>query len=216
MDDALVELLAGQTLAQRLRHQVHEVEGPLAVLHGLSPLLLPLVGLPPQPVGARGRGRPWPAGGIVMKDGQHGGARNGRLGTSGDRTGLTQPCSTRFFMKTRTSWNLPRFDSSADTRFSWASRTSRAFSSSLRSPHTSGVSQASAFAAPDGVDGQQLVEPQVADELEVALAHPGQDEAALRRLLAQFESDPGEDTEERAVHARAPQEIDDEADSSPT
>ena len=46
-------------------------------------------------------------------------------------------------MKTRTSWNFPRFVSSAVTRFSCASSTRRAFSSSPRSPHTRGVLHAS-------------------------------------------------------------------------
>ena len=50
VDDPLVELLAGQALAQRLRHEVHEVEGALAVVRGLPAQLLPPVGLLRLPV----------------------------------------------------------------------------------------------------------------------------------------------------------------------
>ncbi len=42
-----------------------------------------------------------------------------------------------------TSWNLRRFSSSAETRFSWASSTIRAVSISERSPQTSGVARSS-------------------------------------------------------------------------
>jgi hypothetical protein len=60
--DALVQLLAGQPLAERLRHQVHEVERPLPVLDGPFPLLLKRVRIPPEPVERQAQRRQRPGG----------------------------------------------------------------------------------------------------------------------------------------------------------
>ena len=56
MDDALEQRLAGQALAQRLDHVVHEIDHELAFLGDLLLLLLQPVGHAPRPVNGQQHG----------------------------------------------------------------------------------------------------------------------------------------------------------------
>ena len=63
------------------------------------------------------------------------------------------------------------------------------------------------------IHNQQTMQAEVADQLEVALTHPRQDQAAPRHRLAQLQRGTRQHAEKRAVHARTVLEI--EHESSP-
>jgi len=101
-------------------------------------------------------------------------------------------------------------------RFSCASSTRRAFSSSPRSGQESGVGglpDVMGRSPPSTVN--RRCRPRLRHELQVARPDASQHEAAGRGLFAQGQRRAGEHTEKRAVHAGAALKIDDEAAFSP-